>query len=248
VPIYLGSEVVVLSQLRSRAGRTIRNFKRVRSEGVGHDFFADIRTRLPHLQILTIFDVGAHIGITALAFSDEFPNADVYAFEPAAANFARMKANLVGKPETKLFLLGFSSEPGEGTLMCEPEHPSMARLVHMREANTENVKLDTIDQFCAETNVAKIDLLKIDVEGHELNVLSGARGMLKDGRISIVKAETAIDPDLQYHVQLFDLCEFMHPLGYRLFAFYDQWESTLVDKPALRRFDAVFISPEAQTR
>jgi hypothetical protein len=85
-----------ISQLRHAAGRTLRNFRRNRVGGFGHDFIADIRERLPHVQIRTVFDVGAHIGMTAIEFSDEFPEAIVHAFEPQPGNFARMTSNLVG--------------------------------------------------------------------------------------------------------------------------------------------------------
>jgi FkbM family methyltransferase len=238
----------MLSALRSTAGRTIRNLARNRIEGVGHDFIGDIRSRLPHIQIQTIFDVGAHIGITALEFGDEFPDARVYAFEPGVSNFLRMKSNLIGKPATILHRIGFSSQPGTASLLCEPEHPSMARLVEGESDNTETITLDTIDRFCGNNGVKQIYLMKIDVEGHELQVLSGAQGLLSNGRISIIKLEVAIDPDLDYHTPMFDVCEFLHPLGYRLFGLYDEWECPLTNSPRLRRFDAAFISPEALNR
>ena len=237
-----------LAHVRHEIGRRIRNLRRGRIVGVGHDFVSDIKTRLPHLTIDTVFDVGAHIGLTALEFSDEFPSATVYAFEPGSANFRRMKSNLIGKPDIRLHNIGFSSAPGEAVLLCEPEHPSMARIVSGGTDNTETIKLDTIDNFSVAEGVKQIDLLKIDVEGHEMQVFAGARKMLEDGCISIIRFETAIDPDLEYHTQFFEAFEFLRRLGYRLFGLYDQWENTLADNPALRRFDAAVISPAALQR
>src|SRR5690348_10488161 len=101
-----------VQQLRHVAGRTIRNFRRNRSEGFGHDFASDVRSRLPSLDIRTIFDVGAHNGLTAIEYSDEFPHAIVYAFEPHPANFALMKGTTVGKPEARLYQIGMGAEPG----------------------------------------------------------------------------------------------------------------------------------------
>jgi FkbM family methyltransferase len=239
---------MALAEVRHEIGRRVRNLRRDRIAGVGHDFVGDIKTRLPHVQVNTIFDVGAHIGLTALEFSDEFPNATVYAFEPGSENFCRMKSNLIGKPDIRLHNIGFSSAPGEAVLLCEPEHPSMARIVSGGTANTETVKLDTIDNFSIAAGVNRIDLLKIDVEGHEMSVFAGARKMLEQGRISIIRFETAIDPDLDYHTQFFEAFEFLRPFGYRLFGFYDQWENMLADSPALRRFDAAVISRAALQR
>lgn len=240
---------MALAELRHAAGRTIRNLRRNRVDGFGHDFIADVRSRLPHLDIRTIFDVGAHIGMTALEFSDEFPQADVYAFEPHPGNFKRMQSNLIGKPDVRLFQFGFGAEPSEVPFHFDREHPSMARVASHGEAVTDTIKLDTVDRFCAAQGIGKIDFMKIDVEGHEIPVLQGSKGMLHDGAIELLRIETAIDPDMAYHVQLWDLCEILHPHGYRLFGFYEQWENTLsTDNAKLRRFDAAFISPRAQRR
>jgi FkbM family methyltransferase len=197
----------------------------------------------------TIFDVGAHIGLTAIEFSDEFPQATVYAFEPHPGNFARMKSNLVGKPEVKLFQRGLGSEAGELPFHFDPEHPSMARVAAHGEPVTDTIPVDTVDSFCAANGIQSIDLMKIDVEGHEIPVLEGAVKMLSEGRIAILRIETAIDPDIAYHTQLWDLCDTLHPHGYRLFGFYDQAEFPPEPHIAkLRRFDVAFISPDAQRR
>ena len=51
------------------------------------------------------------------------------------------------------------------------------------------VKCTTIDLFCAERKIKKIDVLKIDTEGFDLEVLKGADAMLKRGVISFVYFE-----------------------------------------------------------
>ena len=238
----------MLAELRHETGRRIRNFRRNRAGGIGHDFCGDIRSRLPHVAINTIFDVGAHIGMTAIEFSDEFPGAQVYAFEPHPGNFARMKANLSGKPQAKLFQIGLGEQDGELPFHFDPEHPSMARIASHGEEVTDTVRIETLDSFAASEGVAAVDLLKVDVEGHELQVLTGAKEMLSRGAIGIIRLETAIDPDLPYHAQLFDICEHLHPFGYRLFGIYEQWEDTTSPGPRLRRFDAAFISPAVSIR
>jgi hypothetical protein len=124
----------------------------------------------------------------------------------------------------------------------------MARIASHGEEVTNTVQIETLDRFCSANDVSSIDLLKIDVEGHEMPVLLGAEQLLSEDRIGIVRLETAIDPDIPYHTQLFDLCDYLHPFGYRLFGFYDQNEFPLVNSPKLRRFDVAFISPTSQNR
>jgi FkbM family methyltransferase len=51
------------------------------------------------------------------------------------------------------------------------------------------VKCPTVDLFCAERKIKKIDVLKIDTEGFDLEVLKGADAMLKRGAVSFVYLE-----------------------------------------------------------
>jgi FkbM family methyltransferase len=188
-----------------------------------------------------IFDVGANIGMTALEFADAFPAATVHAFEPGSDNMRSLNGNLSGKPDILRYQLAFGSEPGTADLLIEPEHPTMAR-IGAGVGPTEKVKVDTIDQFCVAHQISQIDLLKIDTEGYEIPVLVGAKGMLANNTISIIKAECAVDPDMNYHTQFSEVCDVLHPYQYRLFGLYDQWEDTLHPTPRIRRFDAAFIS------
>jgi hypothetical protein len=82
---------------RANIGRSIRNLRRKPDESQGQDFMAEVKSRLPSLNIKTIF--GANIGLTALEYSDAFPSAEICAFEPSPANFQSMKSNLSGMPD-----------------------------------------------------------------------------------------------------------------------------------------------------
>lgn len=227
---------------RAIIGRAVRNLKRKPSESQGVDFIAEIKSRIPSLKVRTVFDVGAHIGLTALEYSDAFPGAAVYAFEPSEANFRRLTSNLIGKPDIAKHRIGMGAEASAKTLYTDPNHPSMARLTEHAEGSAETVTIETIDSFCGDHNIASIDVLKIDTEGHELQVLAGARQMLSSSRIGVIKAEVAVDPDSNYHTSFSDFSELLHSFGYRLFGFYDQFEDTLSPGPRLRRFDAAFIA------
>ena len=54
---------------------------------------------------------------------------------------------------------------------------------------SEKVKVTTIDQYCLENTINHIQLLKIDIEGHELDALIGARKMFDKKAIDIVSFE-----------------------------------------------------------
>jgi len=59
------------------------------------------------------------------------------------------------------------------------------------------VKIETLDSFCQANNIDTIKILKIDVEGHEIDVLEGAKNLLSGGRIELVQLESHRDKQRQ---------------------------------------------------
>jgi FkbM family methyltransferase len=226
--------------IRRSLGRRRRVWRRVPDTRWGIDFMMELRSRIG-MAPQVIFDVGAHIGITAIQFSDFFPHATVFAFEPSSANFLDMTRNLVGKPDIRRYQIGFGASKGTDVLLFDPDHPSMAR-IGGSTGRPENVAMETIDGFCSAHSIDTVDILKLDTEGYELEVLRGAEIMLLKNRITIIKVECGVNPDIEYHLSLEDICDHLYPLGYRLFGFYDQWEDVFDPTPALRRVDAAFVS------
>jgi FkbM family methyltransferase len=203
----------------------------------------EVRSRIG-MEPNVIFDVGAHIGSTAGAFCDFFPSATIFAFEPSSKNFLDMTRNLVGHPDIRRYQIGFGASDGTEVLIFDPDHPSMAR-IGASTGEPENITIRTIDGFCAAHGVDMVDILKLDTEGYELQVLRGANSMLLENRITIIKVECGVNPDIKYHLSLEEICDHLYPLGYRLFGFYDQWEDVFDPTPALRRVDAAFVSGTA---
>ena len=99
-----------------------------------------------------------------------------------------------------------------------------------------NVKLDTVDGYCARENIHIVHMLKVDAEGHDLAVVRGAIGMLREGRVKVAQVEYNVRwvYSRTYLKDAFDLIE---GLPYRLgkltpgrVDFYDAWH------PELERF------------
>jgi len=84
----------------------------------------------------------------------------------------------------------------------------------------------TIDYVIKKFKTASIDLLKIDVEGYEIQVLEGARKSLAEKKINFIYLETGLD-DRFNSIQ--SLNDFLKPIGYLPYAFYEQtahWTGT----------------------
>ena len=132
---------LIPAKQRRVVGRRVRNLRRGDDLTFGLNFLAEVRSRLPGLSMDTIFDVGAHIGLTALQFADEFPKAEIYAFELGTENMKRLVANLVGKPGVKRIKSGLGAAVSTQRLIVDVAHPSMARISDMRTALLRASKL-----------------------------------------------------------------------------------------------------------
>ena len=111
----------------------------------------------------------------------------LHCFEPSKATFNVLKKNC-HKLSGTVFLnnSGISNEIKNATLYYEKSGSVLASL-YKRQLDDkgiaftekENIKLDTIDNYCANAQISSIDLLKLDIEGNELNALKGADMSLK---------------------------------------------------------------------
>lgn len=150
---------------------------------------------------MTLFDVGANVGALSLLFAELAGDGAVHAFEPAPEIFARLEAAIAAHGNANVIAnrVALADVAGSQVLHCYdgPYHPfaSLADRplaaygVDAGAARRELVPVTTLDAYCQAHGIARIDLLKIDVEGAELQVLRGAAGMLRDRRIACVAFE-----------------------------------------------------------
>jgi FkbM family methyltransferase len=177
-------------------------------------------------QCETVFDIGANIGQwTALALKIN-PNARVHCFEPSGNTFQRLLANRF-PPNVVCNNFGMSSAPGEGELFVFDECNAMNSL-YSREGlggirpstrRREGIVLDTVDNYCLEHGIESIDLAKIDVEGHEIEVCKGMIRILKSGRIGAIQLEYG-GCNIDAGVLLKDIFRFFEAFDYSFYKVY----------------------------
>ncbi|MFG2960042.1 FkbM family methyltransferase [Streptomyces sp. NPDC048291] len=163
-------------------------------------------------QSSTIADVGAHVGYFSMIAAHANPKAKVHSFEPVDQIHARLSVNVRsnGVQNIKLHQAGVSSEPGWADISVRFSGNLLSTGSTLEggapDAQHKRIQLLTLDEVFAET---KLDLVKIDVEGHEMSVLHGARQVLKRDRPTLVM-EALVDASLD------DLIAEFEPLGYEV--------------------------------
>ena len=146
---------------------------------------------------IVIFDVGANIGEYSKTVLSIFENnSKIYAFEPCKKTFEILTENLAYSKKANLYNLGFSDKKENVKLFFNKNKNSLSsvydrNLSHLgfKLEDYEFVDLLSIDDFCSNNFIAKIHFLKLDVEGHELKVLNGARNLVENGNIEIIQFE-----------------------------------------------------------
>jgi FkbM family methyltransferase len=140
-----------------------------------------------------IFDIGANIGSMTMNFARMVPEGSVYAFEPTDYAFEKLKRNISLNPELaqrvkalQFFvsdqsgpvhdLKAYSSWKVDGS--AQKSHPLHGGMIR----NAEGVAAISLDDFCVENQIHRVDLIKIDTDGHELQVMTGACRTLEKNR------------------------------------------------------------------
>jgi FkbM family methyltransferase len=128
-----------------------------------------------------VFDVGANVGYYALTAAPLVgPGGRVYAFEPASQQFGRLRDNASrnGFSQVLSHKLAFSDRSGEAVLHLDDEFNTGA--ASLRQAGPKNIRDEivactTLDDFIESQSIERLDIIKIDVEGHESAVLHGGQ-------------------------------------------------------------------------
>src|SRR3990172_11969762 len=130
----------------------------------------------------TVFDVGANIGdYTSLIVCSKQKDAKIYAFDPKDGNIEHLKQRFGREESVSVIAKALSDHDGKIDFYqhIDPAESGsdsvydMSTIGYFSKRNKISVPCTTIDNFSAENHIDHINLIKIDVEGHELSVLMG---------------------------------------------------------------------------
>jgi len=156
-----------------------------------------LKNYLNKIENPIIFDIGANKGEYSKLCKNINKNAKIFCFEPHPKTFISLQEN-INSNQITLINKALSDKVGKFLLYDykKKDGSSHASLwadviekAHGKESVCYEVDVTTVDNIINEFNIKKIDLLKIDVEGDEINVLKGAKGSLNNDIIEAIQFE-----------------------------------------------------------
>lgn len=175
-----------------------------------------------------VFDVGAKIGEWTKFVLKFNKNIYIHCFEPSNYAFKQLVKNnfpiniicnnlgLSSKKEEKFL---YSIKKGAGLNSLYQRKSFIERIGKNSELYKEKISLDTLENYCKQKNINHIDFLKVDVEGHEYEVLEGGKKMFENSQVNIIQFEyggTYIDA----HIFLKDIFDLFEGLNYNFYKIY----------------------------
>jgi FkbM family methyltransferase len=243
-PLDMVERLAVASQ-RWRRRRRLRGTPAARL-APGHLDSLELLEMLRAAPPAVICDVGANAGTWTCLAKSVFPAAAVEAFEPLeapAAAFARRTAGLAG-----VRLHPVALGPRDGTVALEltdfPDATSVLslsdegrRTFNVASSGRREVRQATLDGLIASGAVRAPDLIKLDIQGYELEALKGGERAVRAARA--VLCEVSFRSFYEGQALFADVLAFLGERGFRLHAF---GHSLVADEP-LAQADALFLKP-----
>ena len=203
---------------------------------------------------MTVLDIGAHHGLYTLLASKRIgAHGKVIAFEPSPRERVRLKKHLRLNRLRNVVLHEFAlgAQTAEADLFLADginDWCNSLRRPVESAGQTVRVQVHKLDDVLSQSNVERVDFMKVDVEGAELDTFKGAIELLSRPPRPVVMAEVY---DIRTHPWGYDACEivrFLANLDYRWFSLND--DGTLAaTSPDLATYDANLVAlPEERTQ
>jgi FkbM family methyltransferase len=181
---------------------------------------------------MSVIDVGANIGLySILAAKRVGPSGSVWAFEPSNESAARLERNLALNRcnSVRVYRLALSDTPSTSLhLGSDPGFGDAYRYLLPPTSNkggstSEVVPVTTLDAWAAANGIARLDFLKVDIEGGEYKMFLGARECLATNPRVVIMFECEADWCARAGCRPLDVFDLLRALGFNLYS----WDKRL---------------------
>lgn len=220
----------LLRKIRAR----IRYYKRktLRNEYDDIRFLFDVAGFEPS----AIVDGGANIGFVTYQFARRFPSSKIYAIEPNPHVFDKLKTAYEADARIHTLNMGISRESGKLAFNINANTgtssfltPNEYHATHLAKNRREVKEVETISlsDLVIREHLDGIDLLKLDIEGFELEALKGAEQLLRDQRIHAIVLEANLIGSYVGQPLFHEVSAFLAERGYSVFNSYGLHETPI---------------------
>ena len=215
------------------------------SDELGRSPFADMKRFVPTSASPLILDVGGHTGGSVCRFKETFPASVIHSFEPSPERFQELKRRTSSEAGVFLWNRALGGAAGKKTLL-ENESSGMSSFFPLGEFGWGRIEKEsivdvmTLDSFLAGQGIERVDILKSDTQGHELEILKGAENVLRNNRIGLIYLELIFSPMYEGLPPLHEIFRHLAERNFSIVSIYEmQHQRNLADWA-----DALFVNRE----
>jgi len=195
-----------------------------------HSPFHDFAHLLVAGQVKCVIDGGAYHGTVSLQLLKLYPQAQIYAFEPSSRSYQELLNKTKPFPQITPINLALSSSCGTHTFystlygqtsaMTPPGEAGKKYFPDRMKLNEiQTVNAVTLDEWAIGQRIPLIDLIKLDLEGHELEALKGAARYVLP-RTKVIYSEIRFVAIHQNSCLLWDMVNYLKNFNFQLYNLY----------------------------
>jgi len=220
---------------------------------IWHDFTNDI---LPYINKeskspIVVFDIGCFIGNFSRKIKKKFPDGSFFLFDPnpnlEIDDFNLYKLALSNSVRKRIYYLNNFFPGGGSSLSPNGKNDflwnlsrKIITLKFWKDYSEHEVDSITLDKFCEENKIKHIDILKIDVDGSELEVLQGGDEILNKVKIALVEVNDTKSKFEEKFIQIKNLLE--EKYNFKLVKQKKMWSVSIFSK--LKVVDTLFVKKD----
>lgn len=197
---------------------------------------------------ITYVDVGAFVGevLLKILHVGEIKIREAHLYEPNPESYNKLKQNLSECKISSIHIYNYAIS-SKSTKKKFSSAASMTKSIDYsievdRATNIFTADSFPLDDLSSSYTDGRIDLLKVDVEGDEIDVLQSAKRLLGEQKIDVIYIEAGLNKHGTQQTYLADIDLTLQGFGYRAFKIYEQVNEWMQDSPFLRRCNLVYMS------